>query len=55
MEKFNETEVTLEEKLDELVEEMDLEEIDAFACVNNYQSLSMNLHLYMQRVRLRQI
>lgn len=36
MEKFNETEVTLEEKLDELVEEMDLEEIDAFASVSKY-------------------
>lgn len=36
MEKFNETEATLEEKLDELVEEMDLEEIDAFACVSKY-------------------
>ena len=36
MEKFNETEVTLEEKLDELVQEMHLEEIDAFACVSKY-------------------
>lgn len=36
MEKFNETEVTLEEKLDELVEEMDLEEIDAFTSVSKY-------------------
>lgn len=34
--KFNETEITLEEKLDELVEEMDLEEVDAFATVNKY-------------------
>lgn len=33
---FNETEMTLEEKLDELVEEMDLEEVDAFATVSKY-------------------
>ena len=29
-------ELTLEEKLDELVEEMELEEVDAFACVSKY-------------------
>ena len=29
-------ELTLEEKLDELVEEMELEEVDAFALVSKY-------------------
>ncbi len=28
--------VTLEEKLDELVEEMDLEEVDAYVCANKF-------------------
>lgn len=32
----NMNQVTLEEKLDELVEEMDLEEVDAYACVNKF-------------------
>ena len=33
---FNETEITLEEKLDKLVEEMDLEEVDVYATVTKY-------------------
>lgn len=32
----NMNQVTLEEKLDELVEEMDLEEVDAYACANKF-------------------